>query len=287
MNYNNLEGNKVASADCWPHRKISWRGILAGTVTALILEALLNILGLGIGLVSFVPDKEIATGIGIGSAIWLILVSIISLFVAGWVAAISSGKIFNKVGALQGFVTWGLSSLIVLFMITTTGSAILGGASTLIGKGFKSAENMAMNKKSKDKTLRISGLYPLQERLKPGISNEKMVDDVTDTVKAYAAADNDQEKKDARQHLSWVISQNTDLTPQEVEQKTADVEASYEKMKEKAKEAIKTTTNVAGSIAIIVFFSFLLGAIAAIVGGIVGAAKNRCIEARKERVNHL
>jgi len=210
-------------------------------------------------------------------------VSIIALFIAGWVAAISSAKIVNKTGALQGFMTWGLSSLIVLFMITTTGGAILGGASTLIAKGFKSAGNMAMTKKNKERVIRIPGLYPLQERLKPGVANEKMVDDIADTVKAYSTADNDQEKKDARQHLSWIITQNTDLTPQETNQKIADIEASYEKMKEKAKEAIKTTTNVAGSIAIIVFFSFLLGAIAAIVGGIVGAAKNRCIEARKER----
>jgi len=55
MNFNNLEDNRVLATDCWTHRRISWRGILAGTVTALILEALLNILGLGIGLVSFCP----------------------------------------------------------------------------------------------------------------------------------------------------------------------------------------------------------------------------------------
>ncbi|MBS0350854.1 MAG: hypothetical protein JSR33_06680 [Proteobacteria bacterium] len=287
MEFNNLESSRdLVPGHCYPRRGISWRGIFAGIVTALVIEALLNLLGLGIGLVSFTPDKDVAVGIGIGSAIWLIIVSIIALFVAGWVAAIASGRVLKTVCAMQGFITWGLASLIVFFTMTSTMGAIVGGITSLAGSGLKSAGNAVLNKKENDKATNIPSLSSLQARLKPGTSYDKMADDIKPAIEAYAAADNDQEKNDARQALSMAIAQNTDLTSQEANQKVADLEQSYNKMKDKAKEAARKTSRVMGIALIITFFSFLLGAIAAVLGGITGS-RNCSAEDKGERDSNI
>ncbi len=287
MEFNNLESSRGSATGCLHlHRKISWSGIFAGIVTALVVEALLNLFGLGVGLVSFTPNKEVAAGIGIGSGIWMILVSIIALFLAGWIASTASCRSRKRIGALQGFITWGLSSLIVLFLMTSTIGAILGGVTSLAGKGLKNAGNAALSQKDSFNVDNIPGLSSLQSKLKSGSSYDKLLSDIKPPVEAYATADNDQEKSDARQALSTAISQNTDLTPEEANQKVTDMEQSYQKVKDKAKQAAKTTSHVLGIAFITTFFSFLLSAIAAILGGIIGS-KNRHIEDRDERGSNL
>lgn len=257
---------------CWPHKRISWTGIVAGVISALVLEALLNLLGAGIGLVSYTPDVEEIKGLGIGSVIWLIIASIISLFVGGWIASFSSGRIKRKSGILQGFLTWGLASLITLFFMATTTGAIISGASGLIGQGLNTIGKVAVNQKDLAKN---TGISAINSKLKPGVDKDEFLDELKDPVITYASTEKVDEKNEARQNIINIVSTNTTLSAQEIEQKINDVEKSYNDMKQKAADASDKAGNIIGGIAIATFISFLLSAIAAIIGGAIGVIGNR------------
>src|SRR4051794_17786669 len=91
-------------------KRISWPAVFAGLIIALAVELVLSVLGISIGATAVNPltaDQSAAQGFGIGAAIWLIVVTIISLFIGGWVAGRLSGFARSTEGLLHGLVTWG------------------------------------------------------------------------------------------------------------------------------------------------------------------------------------
>ena len=70
---------------------------------------------------------------GIGSAIWYIVSSLLSLFVGGWIAGrlASAPRLFD--GIIHGVLTWCLVTLLTIYFLTTTLGSIIGGAGKLVG----------------------------------------------------------------------------------------------------------------------------------------------------------
>jgi hypothetical protein len=66
--------------------------------------------------------------LGAGAAIWLVISSLISLFIGGYIAARLAGR-FN--GWLHGLVTWGTLTLLTLMLLTTAAGQLIGAASGL------------------------------------------------------------------------------------------------------------------------------------------------------------
>ena len=65
-------------------RRISWGAIFAGVAIATALQAMLAILGVGIGANALHPSHAAsAEGLGAGSAIWLFLTTMLALLAAG------------------------------------------------------------------------------------------------------------------------------------------------------------------------------------------------------------
>ncbi|RZM28322.1 MAG: hypothetical protein EOO88_09375, partial [Pedobacter sp.] len=89
-------------------KRISWSAIFAGVLVAIVTQMLLTLLGLGIGLGTVDPleERNPVAGLGIGSAIWYIISSLLSLFVGGWVAGrlASAPRLFD--GIIHGVLTW-------------------------------------------------------------------------------------------------------------------------------------------------------------------------------------
>lgn len=270
-----LEPNQTQIMKCRHREKISWSGIFAGTVAALVIEALLNLLGMGTGLVSFAPDKAVVSALSIGAVIWLILVSVVSLFLAGWIAAKASGKQTQISGIFQGFITWCTASLIVWLLMTTAIGVILGGITSITVGGLKGAGIAAISQQDNLSIFKLPVLASLQERIKPGVSSEKIVNDLKEPLKNYVTADNDQERKEASRLLSVMIAQNTTYSSVEVQQNIAKIEEWVQKIKDNAAETAKKTTQFIGSVALAGFFAFLVGAIAAMFGGLAGSLQNR------------
>ena len=110
-----------------PWYRLSWSAIFAGLVTAIVLELVFSLLGLAIGL-GAIDTGDTARSMGIGAAIWAVVTAIIALFIGGWVAGRVSGPRTSGNGALHGFVLWGLSTLVAVWLIASGVGALAGGA---------------------------------------------------------------------------------------------------------------------------------------------------------------
>jgi hypothetical protein len=124
-------------------RRISWAAIFAGLIITLVAQVVLSVLGLSIGSSAINPltDQNPGATIGIGAAVWLVISSIISLFLGGWVAGRMAG--FPREGGLHGLVTWGAATLVTLLLLSSAVGNLLSGAGKLAGQAMPMA-NQAM-----------------------------------------------------------------------------------------------------------------------------------------------
>ncbi|HLS28676.1 MAG TPA: hypothetical protein VK041_08505 [Opitutales bacterium] len=122
-------------------RRISWGAIIAGTIAALAVQLLLTLLGLSIGMWAIDPSagQEGFQGLGMGAAIWGLASFIIALFVGGWIAGRMAGLESKFDGLLEGFMVWGLVTVVTFMLLTTAISGIVGGAAGLAGDALTSA----------------------------------------------------------------------------------------------------------------------------------------------------
>lgn len=135
----------IATINEAEHRisRISWGGILAGTLTAISVLFLLNLLGLGIGLTSIDPMTEARpfSGIGTGTIIWWVVSNFIAIFCGGLVAARMAGYPSNTGGGLHGFLSWALYAVLLFLFFTSIIGSLFTGMSNTIGSIFGGSEN--------------------------------------------------------------------------------------------------------------------------------------------------
>ena len=110
-----------------PFDRISWGAIFAGALTALSVQLVLSLIGLGIGLSTIDArggDNPDGATVGIGAVIWWTLSSLISLYVGGMIAGRTAGT-FN--GYFHGLITWATVTVaMVLILSSAVGGAFRG-----------------------------------------------------------------------------------------------------------------------------------------------------------------
>ncbi len=126
------------------HVRISWGAILAGVVMALVSQLAFSLLGLGIGASAANPyaDNPVG-GLGTGAAIWTLLSVLISLFTGGYVAGRLAGMPRAQDAMLHGLVTFGLTSLLGFYLLTSGIGRVIGGAGSLVSSVVSSAGQAA------------------------------------------------------------------------------------------------------------------------------------------------
>ncbi|QJD77722.1 hypothetical protein [Spirosoma rhododendri] len=126
-------------------KRIAWSAVFAGVLVAIVSQLLLTLLGLGIGLGTIDPmtEQNPTAGLGVGSAVWYAVSSLLSLFAGGWVAGrlASSPQLFD--GVIHGVLTWSLVTLITIYFLTTTIGSLIGGAGRLVGSLVRTAGSAA------------------------------------------------------------------------------------------------------------------------------------------------
>jgi hypothetical protein len=113
--------------------RLSWGGIFAGLVTAMVLQMALSLLGLAIGFTAWDPGDPMRA-LGIGALIWVAVSMLVAFFVGGQVTGRLSGILTPGDGALHGFVMWGLAALFTVWMVTAGVGRIVGGVFDLVGQ---------------------------------------------------------------------------------------------------------------------------------------------------------
>lgn len=132
------EGLPIAATAPSLLSRISWGAIFAGVAIAVGLTILFGLLGTAIGFRAIDPQNSSPfSGIGIGTAIWWIFTSVISLCVGGYVAGHLSGQPDRASAAAHGASTWGLVTVLTVWMaVSAIGTAVntATSAATTIAK---------------------------------------------------------------------------------------------------------------------------------------------------------
>ena len=109
----------------------SWSAIVAGTLTSLIIQVMLTMLGLGVGLIATdVPTAANApVTVSTAAVLWFIASGIFSAFVGGAVAGALTPYASDRARSSHALATWALATLIVVgaTMLTASSGATVAG----------------------------------------------------------------------------------------------------------------------------------------------------------------
>jgi hypothetical protein len=111
---------------------IRWSAIIGGAAIALGVWGLLQLIGLGVGLVAIDPDD--ATSVrpaAIGATAFSTLAPLIAMFVGGWATARLASTWDRTIAGTHALIMWGLGSVAGLAMTILVASAIGHGAARM------------------------------------------------------------------------------------------------------------------------------------------------------------
>jgi cytochrome bd-type quinol oxidase subunit 2 len=129
--YTTTETRVVPAAASEARVMWSWSAVIAGTLTSLIIQVMLTMLGIGVGLiVTDVPTASNApVAVSAAAILWFIASGIFSAFVGGAVAGALTPYASDRSRSAHALATWALATLIVVgaTMLTATGAGTVAG----------------------------------------------------------------------------------------------------------------------------------------------------------------
>jgi ElaB/YqjD/DUF883 family membrane-anchored ribosome-binding protein len=122
--------------------RLSWGAVLAGAIMALAIQISINLLAVRMGAGSFNPrddyDADLKQSV-MNTAVWVGVGTLIAMFVGGWIAGRFAGIPEGVDGMLHGLMVWAVVTLISLAFLGSAVGRLLGGISSLVGRGIQLA----------------------------------------------------------------------------------------------------------------------------------------------------
>ncbi|MGI4978591.1 MAG: YrzE family protein [Janthinobacterium lividum] len=269
-------------------RRISWGAILGGVVLVVVVQLLLSLLGTGIGLSTVdvnagsTPD---ASSFGIGAGVWWLVSSIVALFVGGLVAARMAGIAPRLDGLLHGLVTWGIATLLTIYLLTSAVGGLIGGGFSALG-GLASAAGSGISSAAKP-LAQAAGVTPdavkdqAEGYLQPSnpdpatMSPQDAQKEVAKDLATYAKGGPD--AAGAKERVVSIMAAQLKVSHDDAAKKFDDAQAKLQQAKaqavQTAKNAADASASAASKTSFAVFVDLLLGGIAAAVGGALGVQR--------------
>jgi hypothetical protein len=259
--------------------KISWSAVFAGTVVALGLWALLYAFGLAVGLTALDPqDPATARGAGIGTGIWSVIAPLIALFVGGYMAGVLANVREGRVGAMHGAVLWGLTTLVGIVLLGAVFNALVSGVARLGARAVEAAPGAAQQL---SEFLGVGGeelIAPINERLeaqgRPTITPQQFQAALQDAAQRAL-----REGELTRQTLEDAFVARTPLDRQDARAVAVQVEQRWQEARERGlagpelQRRALAAGETAGRVMWAAFGALLLGLLAAVGGGVLGALR--------------
>ncbi|MCE6960839.1 PhnA-like protein [Cereibacter sphaeroides] len=253
--------------------RVSWGAIFAGVAVALVVQVLLSMLGAGIGAASLDPgtgDNPQASTFSIASGIWYAISGILAAFAGGYVAARMSGKTLPTTGALHGLTAWAVTTLLVLYMLSTSVGSIVGGTFRGVSSavsGIGEVASQAAGPMLED----VNPLDALERGVRAtGTDPEALNASAVNAMRRLVMSDEagaDQPRQEAVQALAAARG----ISPEQAEQQVAQLEQQYRQTMDRAQQAATEAADTAASAvaagAFAAFVALVLGAIAGWLGG--------------------
>lgn len=260
--------------------RISWGAVLAGAVVALVIQLLLNLLGLGVGVATLDPgtsDNPSAGAFSVAAGIWYLIAGIIAAYVGGSIAGRLSGGPAGSSSALHGLISWAVTTLVVFFLLTTAVGGIIGGVLSGVGGAVGGMGRSAATAAQIAAPGLANATDPfgaierqLREGSGGGVDSAALRDATVAAVRAALTGDEAQ-AQEARERAAQALARAQNIPAAEAHRRIAQYEQQYrqtvDQAKQQAVQAAQTTAKVVSRGALLGFFALLLGAIAAWIGG--------------------
>jgi len=107
--------------------RLSWGTFIAGVILSMIVYLIMSVLGTAIGASLLTPMSKPRPleGFGFGSGVWMILTTVLAVFVGSYFA----GRCAPVLGWLHGLLAWAVMTLLVVYGMTS----IVTGAVNTVG----------------------------------------------------------------------------------------------------------------------------------------------------------
>ncbi|MBD8882315.1 hypothetical protein IHE49_17675 [Rhodanobacter sp. 7MK24] len=287
MNSNIASTESAAGVE---HPRMSWGAVIAGWAIAVGMASLLYIVGLAVGLSVFDPERAAnsARGMGIGTAIWMILTWVVSLFLGGMFASWFDGKNDTTMGTMHGVTVWGLA-VVMSGLLLSAGIGHAMNAPALfgdhMGSGQANEANVPINGMPGSPAANASA--DIQAQLELGA---RSADGAANATPRYAMAirtepgaiamATDAIMSSQPQTAKDILVAYTAMTPPQIDVTVANATARAQRYQTEAKALATRTAKCTSAALWVVFLSTFLGLLASALGGCLGAA-------RVHRVYHL
>ena len=283
MTYETYEAGNVRSSGVIS--EVSWGAILAGTVTALVVQLTLSVLGVGIGLASINPASSAmpdAGSLSLATGLWWIVSGIVASLAGGYVAGRFCDRAATPKAGYHGLMSWGVTTLIIVFLLSSAVGGVVGGAFGAVTSVLGGA-GRAVGGAVQAAVPSLSGgdiMPDIERQIKASGGRQdpaQSLDAAVNAVRAALTGDKaaQQQATDrAAQALAQAQGIPVDQAKAQVEQYQQQYAQTLANTKAKAVQVAETTAKVASRGALIAFFALTLGAIAAGFGGRFGAARS-------------
>ena len=262
--------------------RVSWGAILAGVVAALVVQLLLNILGVGLGASSVdaanVGDNPSASGAGLTTAIWIVASGIVASLVGGIAAGRLAGTPDGNTARWHGFLSWCVATLCIFYLLSTAAGGLIGGAASALGgtvgaagRGAASAASGIAQNTDGD------ALKAQVQRLVNPNDAQTAQDNITSYIRATVSGDKAAADA-ARDRAVDSLARTANVSPDEARTRLNTAEqqarAAADQAKQKAQAAAEATRKGVAGAGILGFIALALGAAAAWFGGGIGVPHN-------------
>ncbi|NKN16300.1 PhnA-like protein [Rhizobium laguerreae] len=262
--------------------KVSWGAVFAGVAVALVVQLLLNLLGAGIGAAAIDPasdDNPSATTLSLSTATWFVVSGVIASFIGGYVSSRLSGRPVRSTGALHGVTSWAVTTLVVVYLLTSSIGVLVGGVFTGLGGILSSAGSTVA-------TAATTAAPALATATDPMAGIEQNIRDLSGgndpaalrdaaVASMRAALTGDQAKaEEARNRAADALAKAQNIPVEQAKQQVTQYEQQYKEAvaqaKQQATDAAQAAATAFSAGAILAFIALAVGAIAAWIGGAVG-----------------
>lgn len=256
---------------------ISWGAVFAGVAAALVVQLMLNLLGVGIGLGMVEPwsgDTPPAEAVPVAAGLWWVASGIVAALLGGMLAGRLSGRPKESTAGWHGVTAWAVSTLVVLLALGSILAGAIGGAVSTAGSAVgglgqgvaELAGPSVLQRFEQEVSQDTAGGFD------PAALQEAAVAAVGSALTAEEA-----DAADARERAALALSRAQSIPIEEARSRYDALEQRYDaamaEAEAEAKQLAEDAAAAGARIALYGFAALMLGALAAWFGGRLGAVR--------------